>query len=161
MQRVRAFTILALALAFFTIVTSILVPLSDEAARSQTVQARILPDWVDLTDEALVERGKYLVHDVAMCVQCHSPHHDDGALDQRQLLAGAPVPIQSPFSKQTWAFRAPALAGLPGGWSEPQLVHLLRTGETPSRHPLRPPMPPFRLTEDDARSVAAYLKSLR
>ena len=29
---------------------------------------------------AAVERGRYLTHDVAMCVQCHSPRDDKGEI---------------------------------------------------------------------------------
>ena len=32
---------------------------------------------------------------------------------------------------------------------------------TAEGQPLRPPMPPYRLNEADARAVAAYLKSLK
>ena len=106
-----------------------------------------------------VERGRYLVHHVAMCVQCHTPRDARGKLLELRLLQGAPVPVSSPFPED-WAFRAPWLAGLPGR-SEDDLVHLLRTGIVPrTGRPPDPPMPPFRMTEEDARAVAAYLKSL-
>ena len=36
-----------------------------------------------------VERGRYLVHHVAMCVQCHSPRDRYGELEQNRLLRGA------------------------------------------------------------------------
>jgi mono/diheme cytochrome c family protein len=133
----------------------------DQAARAQTVQGRVIVEWPELTGEALVRHGEYLVVHVAMCIQCHSPHNDDGSPNRERLLEGAPIPLQSPFPRQVWAFQAPALAGLPGGWSEEQLVRFLQTGETPNGHPAQPPMPPFRLTEQDARAVAAYLHSLR
>jgi mono/diheme cytochrome c family protein len=105
-------------------------------------------------------RGEYLVHHVAMCVQCHSPHRVDGTLDEDQLLTGAPIPVESPFQGQQWAFRAPSLRGLPGGWTEEQLVTFLQTGEPPTDYAIRPPMPPFRLKEEDAQAIAAYLRSL-
>jgi mono/diheme cytochrome c family protein len=107
-----------------------------------------------------VERGRYIVHNVAMCIYCHTPRQPDGTLDRQRLLTGAPMPVSSPFPAQEWAFRAPALAGLPGGWSEAELVTFLSTGERPGGHRIRPPMPPFQLTQQDAEAVAAYLKSL-
>jgi cytochrome c553 len=112
-------------------------------------------------DDPLVPHGKYLVYRVAMCIQCHSPRSPDGTLDLNRLLTGGVIPIQSPFPKQQWAFRAPPLAGLPSGWTESQVATFLQSGQTPMGHALRPPMPPFRMTESDARSVAAYLRSLR
>ena len=40
------------------------------------------------------------------------------------------------------------------------MVKVLTTGVNPEGHKTIPPMPPFRLNKDDARAVAAYLKSL-
>jgi mono/diheme cytochrome c family protein len=108
-----------------------------------------------------IERGKYLVLNVAMCVQCHTPRNDQGELDQSRLLQGAPIPIKSPFPSQTWAFEAPKIAGLPGGWTEADLIRLLQTGKGPRGRSPQPPMPPFRLNQADATAIAAYLKSLQ
>ena len=106
------------------------------------------------------ERGRYIVHHVAMCIYCHTPRDDRGTPDEHQLLHGAPMPVESPFPGQKWAFMAPKIAGLPGGWSEKEMTRFLQTGDTPTGHKPLPPMPPFRFHEDDARAVAAYLKSL-
>src|SRR4051812_16166439 len=43
-----------------------------------------------------VVRGDYLVHNVAMCVQCHTPRTHDGTLLMNQQLQGAPMPVSSP-----------------------------------------------------------------
>jgi mono/diheme cytochrome c family protein len=110
--------------------------------------------------DATVERGRYLVHDLAMCVICHSPHLPSGELNRRRLLHGGRIPLESPFPRQEWAFVAPRLAGLPGGWTEERLIELLMTGQRPEGPPPRPPMPPFRMNRADAAAVAAYLKSL-
>jgi mono/diheme cytochrome c family protein len=107
-----------------------------------------------------VEHGEYIVHHLAMCIYCHTPRNEEGEPDTRQLLSGAPMPIASPFPRQTWAFQAPKIAGLPGGWTEDDTVTFLQTGESPTGHQPRPPMPPFRMNEEDARAVAVYLKSL-
>lgn len=110
--------------------------------------------------DAAIERGRYLVHDVAMCVICHSPHFPSGELHPRRLLHGGRIPLESPFPRQEWAFMAPRLAGLPGGWTEERLIELLTTGQRPEGPRPRPPMPPFRMNREDAAAVAAYLKSL-
>ncbi len=110
--------------------------------------------------ERLIQRGKYLVHDVAMCVVCHTPKTSDGKLITARLLQGAPIPVESPYPRQKWAFRAPALVGL-GGFSEEAIVTLLQTGRRPGGETPQLPMPQYRMTEEDARAVAAYLKSLR
>jgi mono/diheme cytochrome c family protein len=110
--------------------------------------------------QSSTERGMYIVHHVAMCVYCHTPKDADGELDQQQLLAGAPIPVESPYPRVKWAFQAPKIASLPGGWSENDLVRFLQTGVTPTGRTAQPPMPPFRMNDEDARAVAAYLKSL-
>jgi mono/diheme cytochrome c family protein len=111
--------------------------------------------------QELVAHGEYIVHHVAMCIYCHTPRSAAGVIDEEQLLQGAPMPVESPFEGQRWAFLAPKLAGLPGGWSADDLIKFLQTGETTSGRTPLPPMPPFRMTERDAAAVAAYLKSLQ
>lgn len=116
---------------------------------------------IDRSDAAENRRqqGKYLVHHVAKCIECHTPRDENGRLMRHLLLQGAPMPVESPFPNQQWAFRAPKIAGLPG-WEERQIVVLLQTGRRPSGLAPRPPMPAFGMTEEDARAVVAYLKSL-
>ena len=106
-----------------------------------------------------LQRGQYLVEHVAMCVQCHTPRHAHGELDRTQLLQGAPIPIPAPFPMSQWAFEAPKIAGLPG-WMAEDARHLLQTGKSARGYTPRPPMPPFRMTQEDAAAVVAYLKSL-
>jgi mono/diheme cytochrome c family protein len=112
------------------------------------------------SQQSLADGGKYIVHHVAMCIYCHTPRDVEGVLDQQQLLQGAPMPVASPFPGQPWAFQAPKIAGLPGGWTGEDMAKFLQTGETPTGHEPQPPMPPFRFNDEDAKAVAAYLKSL-
>lgn len=109
---------------------------------------------------AHIVRGSYLVNHVAMCVQCHTPRDAAGNLDRGRLLKGAPIPVRSPFPNQTWAFAAPAIAGLPG-WTTEDAVRLLTTGRRLNGNTPKRPMPPFRLSREDAEAVVAYLHSLR
>ncbi len=110
-------------------------------------------------DDAQIARGKYLVHHVAMCVQCHSPRDREGELIRGQLLQGAPMPLRSPYPETTWALKAPRIAGLPG-WRAEDAVQFLQTGRAPDGWTAQPPMPRFRFNEQDARAVVAYLLSL-
>ncbi|MEX2016705.1 MAG: c-type cytochrome [Candidatus Hydrogenedentales bacterium] len=106
-----------------------------------------------------VERGRYIVLQVAMCYQCHSPRDERGVIIEEMLLAGAPVPVEPPYQKMDWASAAPHLRGMPG-YDEDSAVRLLTTGI--GRNGMRPrlPMPPFRMSEEDARAVYAFLNSL-
>ena len=106
-----------------------------------------------------VERGRYLVHHVAMCVQCHSPRDVKGNLDSRRLLTGARIPVASPFPDSVWAFAAPRLTGAPG-WTQEEFVALLTTGKRPGAPAPRSPMPKYQMTEEDAAAVYTYLNSL-
>jgi mono/diheme cytochrome c family protein len=107
-----------------------------------------------------LQTGQYLAHDVAQCVECHTPRNSKGKLDRRQVFGGAPIPVRSPYPTSPWAFRAPALAGLPG-WKPQDVVHLLRTGRRVGGRSPQPPMPSFRMSAEDAAAVTAYLESLR
>jgi len=107
-----------------------------------------------------VRHGEYLVHAVAMCTECHTPRDENGKLIRLRLLEGAQVPVRSPWASQPWAFRAPPLAGLPGGWTEEDVIKLLMTGQGPNGRSPAMPMPAFRMNREDAAAVAAYLKSL-
>ena len=108
---------------------------------------------------ATIEHGSYLVQHVAMCIQCHTPRDSDGNLIPSLLLHGEAIPVRSPFPHVEWGVRAPHIAGLPG-YTVEQGVRLLTEGITASGGKPKPPMPPFRMTREDAEAVVAYLKSL-
>jgi mono/diheme cytochrome c family protein len=103
-----------------------------------------------------VERGKYIVESVAMCVQCHSPRNGAGLPDPNRLLVGAPILQPVPG----WASYAPRIAGTPPGTAD-ELIRLWTTGISRTGRPPRQPMPSFRMTPQDAAAVLAYLKSLK
>ena len=107
-----------------------------------------------------VARGKYLVHDIAVCWTCHTPRGADGSPDEQRPLAGGPVPYEAARPIEGWATVAPRLAGLPPGTDE-QFIRLMMTGISRTGRPPRPPMPQFRMTRSDAEAVLAYLKSVR
>jgi hypothetical protein len=107
----------------------------------------------------LKERGHYLVHQVAVCVDCHSPRGPDGQFIAGRHLTGSPLPFK-PTVDMPWAPAAPPIAGLPG-YTEEAAIEFLTTGKRPHRlPPPRPPMPEYRLIREDASAVVAYLKSL-
>ena len=109
---------------------------------------------------AQIERGRYLVHEASMCVQCHSPRDRQGDLDESRLLTGGAIPFKAPWpGAQRWAFQAPNLRNALG-YTEQEWVTFLTTGVRPSGDMPRPPMPPYRMTADDAQAIYAYLQSL-
>ncbi len=108
--------------------------------------------------DPLLVRGRYLVEQVGLCADCHSPRNEKGEFVRELWLKGAPLPFQ-PTVPMPWSPAAPPLAGLPTMNLE-QAVVFLRTGKRPDGTEPRPPMPQFRFSADDAIAVAAYLKSL-
>jgi mono/diheme cytochrome c family protein len=107
-----------------------------------------------------MSRGKYLVEQVAMCVQCHTPRTQTGELIETRYLQGGPVPVSAPPNfRIDWAYKAPAIAGLPG-YTIQDGLKLLTQGITPDGRIPKAPMPKFRLTRGDAEAVVSYLKSL-
>ena len=122
------------------------------AARSSAEQA-------DASDQTLIERGRYITHDLAMCVQCHTPRDEAGRLIPGQEFRGAPVPATNTIRGLEWALRAPNIAGLVG-FTDEQEMQLLTRGHADGRPVPKPPMPPFRMTREDARAVIAYLRTL-
>jgi mono/diheme cytochrome c family protein len=112
------------------------------------------------SDRNEVARGKYIVEQVAMCAQCHTPRSQSGQLLQTRYLQGAPVPVSAPAGfRIDWAYKAPAIAGLPG-YTRQDGIKLLMEGITPDGRIPKPPMPKFRLTRSDAEAVVEYLKSI-
>ena len=108
----------------------------------------------------VAERGAYITQRVAMCVQCHSPRDERGALIEAQKFQGGKIPAAPAWAQAgDWAFVAPRIAGLTGYTAE-QAVKLLTEGRTRAGNVPRAPMPPFRMSEQDAADVVAYLKSL-
>lgn len=128
----------------------VLLSLAGSTARAATASEAQL--------DALLARGRYLVNHVAGCGDCHTPRNERGEVAPGSEFAGAVLPF-APTVPMPWAPAAPKIAGLEGYTSE-QAVKFLMTGERPSGVPPRQPMPPYRLNEEDARAVVAYLKSL-
>jgi mono/diheme cytochrome c family protein len=146
----RHLAVLSLSVFVLSLVAISAVGQSDEATADAAPMA---------ADGAHVERGRYLVEGVAMCGQCHTPRNESGELLMNQWLKGAPVPVTTPDGYAKWAYKAPRIAGLPQHTSE-QFVTLMTTGINRDGKPPLSPMPPFRMSKEDAEAIEAYLRSL-
>jgi hypothetical protein len=106
-----------------------------------------------------IQRGRYLVEEVAKCSECHTPRDARGQLDAARWLQGAPTWILPARPTTAWAYRAPALAGFPG-YSDADGATILEQGKGPRGTNLLPPMHIYHMTHEDASAVIAYLRSL-
>jgi mono/diheme cytochrome c family protein len=105
-----------------------------------------------------VDHGRYLVEEVVMCFQCHSSRDESGNIIPTTRFYGGPVPMQPPWPSD-WALAAPRIAGLVG-YTDEQAIRLLTQGAIKrDGTPLRRPMPPFRMTPQDAADVIAYIRT--
>ncbi len=108
-------------------------------------------------DDALIKRGAYLANEVARCGDCHTPRDKKGRLDMSRNMQGAKVWLKPVSKTDEWADSAPDItsSGRGGKWTEDKWVKYLTSGEQSD-----PPMPAYRLSKEDARAIAAYLRSL-
>jgi mono/diheme cytochrome c family protein len=109
--------------------------------------------------QSVVERGRYIVENVAMCELCHTPRTETGEPDRGHWLGGGPAQLRPAYPSPYWAIVEPRIAGRPPG-TDADFIKLLTTGISRTGNPPNPPMPPFRMTRPDAEAVLAYLKTL-
>lgn len=109
---------------------------------------------------AMAARGKYLVENVGLCADCHSPRGPGGVFDRGRWLQGAPLGFAPTVPMPAWADTAPSIAGL-HNYTDAEAMAFLTGGKTPHGRPLRPPMPDYRFAPEDAAAVLAYLRSLK
>ncbi|HEX3996836.1 MAG TPA: c-type cytochrome [Acetobacteraceae bacterium] len=107
-----------------------------------------------------IARGKYLVEGTSLCNDCHTPRDEKGQLVLSKALQGTTLDVQ-PIHPMPWAAVSPPIAGLPANYTQAQMVTFLQTGKRPDGSMPRPPMPPYRFSRTDARSLTAYLLSLK
>jgi len=108
---------------------------------------------------ATLARGKYLVENIGMCGDCHSPRDEKGEPVKDQWLKGTLLPFKPLVPMPVWAEKSVNIAGLPG-WEKDAAIKFLRTGIASNGLPARPPMPLYRYNQQDAEAIYAYLKSL-
>ena len=110
---------------------------------------------------AAYNRGAYLVTALAHCGECHTPRNWFGAAEPNRFLAGNP---DGPDGNKVPNITPDGRTGI-GHWSEDDIVYLLKAGGTPDGDFVGGSMAEIvrntsRLTDDDRRAIAAYLKAL-
>ncbi len=108
------------------------------------------------SDPQVIERGRYLVHGPAHCVDCHrtSPGGDPGT------LGGGRVFELGPLGSFTAAnLSADADAGL-GGWRDEEIARVLTDGRTRAGRRVAPLMEYDDLARSDVQAIVSYLRTL-
>jgi uncharacterized protein YjiS (DUF1127 family)/mono/diheme cytochrome c family protein len=130
--------------------------------------AVVAPALLAATDKATaqdtqVRRGQYLVT-IGGCNDCHTPGYFFGKPDMARFLGGSEVGFEIPG---LGVFHGPNLTPDPetglGTWSLDQIAAAITKGKRPDGRELAPIMPWHafaKLTSQDVRAIAVYLKSL-
>ncbi|MDX6384776.1 MAG: hypothetical protein QOK48_2349 [Blastocatellia bacterium] len=106
-----------------------------------------------------IARGDYLVR-MASCSDCHTPQENGQPLPGMEFAGGAPFnePTGTVFSHNI----TPAASGI-GYYNDTSFVQAMRTGKVGARR-LHPSMPWYfysKMTDDDLRSMFAFLQTLK
>jgi len=115
-----------------------------------------------MSDADYVARGHYLTT-VTGCNDCHTPGTFWGAPDTTRTLSGSELGWKGPWGVTYAANLTPEPQTGIGAWSESDIITAIRVGKSPDGTMLLPPMPwpdyAF-LTDEDAKSIAKYLKTI-
>jgi mono/diheme cytochrome c family protein len=113
--------------------------------------------------DAKVQRGKYLVEEVARCQECHTPKTDAGDFDTTKMLKGTKLNIAAITPITGWHAASPDLtstSALWQRWGDDGMIKFLETAKNPRGGKAGAPMPAYAMKHEDAEAIAAYLKSL-
>jgi mono/diheme cytochrome c family protein len=115
----------------------------------------------DPKQSAQWNRGAYLVQGLGHCNECHANRNSFGAMVTDPFLAGGLIPVQNWYAPDLSMGPEGGLAG----WSEADVVALLKTGRSSKGSALGPMAEVVlkstqHLTDDDLAAIATYLKTL-
>lgn len=106
-------------------------------------------------------RGAYLVQGLGHCNECHAARDSLGGTPQDAHLAGGQIPMQNWYAPDLSTRQNGGLQG----WSEQDIVDLLKTGQSAKGAAFGPMAAVVsgstqHMTDEDLRAIATYLHSL-
>jgi mono/diheme cytochrome c family protein len=113
--------------------------------------------------DSKVQRGKYLVEEVARCQECHTPRTDTNDFDRAKWMKGATLVAAPSTPIEGWHQKSPDISStspLWQRWGDEGIVKFLETAKNPRGGKAGAPMPAYTLSPADAEAIATYLKSL-
>jgi mono/diheme cytochrome c family protein len=117
-----------------------------------------------LAPKSGIERGRYLVDHVSLCVDCHTPRNSIGVPKRALYLAGAGA--KSGFLGEDVPNITPDKETGIGDWKREDIVEVLLTGTKPDLDNIQGLMAEVvehgykNMTKEDALAIADYLKSV-
>jgi hypothetical protein len=124
-------------------------------------------DAPSLVSPATFGRGEYIAKSVAGCGECHTPRDENGNLDMSRWMSGAAGRFDvAPYDDTVGSISAPNLTpdktGI-GSYTDDQVRRAFMDGVGFDGSALAPVMPYYvfhNMTDDDARAIIVYLRSL-
>jgi mono/diheme cytochrome c family protein len=123
-------------------------------------------DEDETTTQSPVERGQYLVNNVAACIDCHTPRDETGQFIPTMFLAGAPcfaeLPNGSCLNTRNLTNHETGLANR----TDAEIKRMIRDGVRPAvtgDEPLSPVMPYYvfhNISDADLDAIVAYLRTV-
>ena len=115
-------------------------------------------------DDALVDRGAYLVETITACGNCHTPKDPTtGKPIEGMAYAGSFMIKEAALTAYAPNITADVETGI-GGWTDEEIIVAIRDGKRPDGSLVRPPMPsPFYrgISDNDIRAIVAYLRTIK
>jgi mono/diheme cytochrome c family protein len=112
-----------------------------------------------------IERGRYLVEHVSLCIDCHTPRNSIGVPNRSMYLAGAGKKI-GPLGQAVPNITPDKETGI-SEWKREDIVAVLLTGTKPDLDNIQGLMAEVieqgykNMTKQDALAIADYVKSVR
>jgi mono/diheme cytochrome c family protein len=109
----------------------------------------------------LVKRGDYLVNTIMTCGNCHSPKGPPAAVAGKDFSGGLTWD-EPPFKVTAPNITSDKETGV-GGWTDAEIITLLRTGKNRSGVQIAEVMPTAFygiVTDNDMKAIVAYLRTL-
>ena len=108
------------------------------------------------------DRGTYLVNSIVACGNCHTPQTPQGPAPGKEFSGGTRFQIEAGVAMAANITPDPE-TGI-GRWTDAQLIRAIREGIGHDGRRLSLVMPYWKLsilTDDDVKSIVAYLRTLR
>jgi len=115
-----------------------------------------------------VERGRYLVNHVAVCVDCHTPRTPEGALDEDKLLSGVDCFLDVDPADDAGCLATPNLTNHSTGLmsrSDAEIKSMFLEGirvhkDDEAMNPVMPYWSFGNMRDEDADAIVAYLRTV-